>query len=536
MRLIKKIAAIMFAFMMVFTLSSNVNAEEPAGTGKITVNDAIDGQTYTVYRILKLDDYDPNVDENGNDTGIYSYKPNGNWDKFLKDPTNKGGLEYIEIDENDYARWKGGDTDTRRAEFAKRALAWAKEHANDTDATTKIDAVNSLPASGNKVEFSGLDLGYYLVDSSVGALCSLTTTNPTISVNEKNEKPVLEKRVNTFTGMYNYCSSSDLVKYTTANFGDVVHFTLTIKNFKGAENLALNDTLEEGLELYKNKFDNDSFTVSMNLVNKDKVDTGVDPSDTTNIIRLTQNNDYTLTTSKVGNKDSFEITFTEEGYKKLEANQNCVLRISYSVVVNKNANINNINTATLTYGDNNSTQDEAYVGSLNIPVLKYTNYGGTEKNLPNAEFGLYKEDSCTTVLKFSKDDTTNVYNYDEHGDVTTTLTSDANGKIQINGLAKGTYYLKEIKAPKGYNLLKNPIKVTITPVVDTTTNKITSEKITVEKDGKTEDVTEVKVENNTGSLLPSTGGAGTTLIYLIGGALVLGSGIVLANKKRAKAK
>lgn len=84
--------------------------------------------------------------------------------------------------------------------------------------------------------------------------------------------------------------------------------------------------------------------------------------------------------------------------------------------------------------------------------------------------------------------------------------------------------------------MKNPIKVTITPVVDTTTNKITSEKITVEKDGKTEDVTEVKVENNTGSLLPSTGGMGTTLIYLVGGALVLGSGIVLANKKRAKAK
>lgn len=84
--------------------------------------------------------------------------------------------------------------------------------------------------------------------------------------------------------------------------------------------------------------------------------------------------------------------------------------------------------------------------------------------------------------------------------------------------------------------MKNPIKVTITPVVDTTTNKITSEKITVEKDGKTKDVTEVKVENNTGSLLPSTGGMGTTLIYLIGGALVLGSGIVLANKKRAKAK
>ena len=533
MKLIKKIAAIMFAFIMVFTLSSNVNAEETAETGKITVNDAINGQNYTLYKILNLVSYEANTPSTEADTGIYSYKPNGNWVNFLKDPTNKGGLEYIEIDENDYARWKGGDTDTRRAEFAKRALAWAKEHANDTDANTKIDTVQSFPASNNKVEFSNLDLGYYLVDSSVGALCSLTTTNPEISVVEKNEKPVLEKRVNTFTGMYNYCSSSDLVKYTTANFGDIVHFTLTIKNLKGAENLALKDTLEEGLELYKF---NNAFTVSMNLVNKDKVDTGVDHDDTTNIIRLTQNNDYTLTTSKVDNKDSFEIKFTEEGYKKLEANQNCVLRISYSVVVNKNANINNINTATLTYGDNNTTQDKAYVGSLNIPVIKYTNYGGTEKNLPNAEFGLYKEDSCTTVLKFSKDDTTNVYNYDEHGDVTTTLTSDANGKIQINGLAEGTYYLKEIKAPKGYNLLKNPIEVTITPVVDTTTNEIKGETITVVKDGVTKTVDKVKVENNTGSLLPSTGGMGTTLIYLIGGALVLGSGFVLANKKRAKAK
>lgn len=533
MKLIKKIAAIMFAFMMVFTLSSNVNAEETAKTGKITVNDAINGQNYTLYRILDLVSYEANTPSTEADTGIYSYKPNGNWVNFLKDTTNKGGSDYIEIDGNDYARWKGEDTDTRRAEFAKRALAWAKKHANDTDANTKIDDVQSLPASNNKVEFSNLDLGYYLVDSSVGALCSLTTTNPTISVNEKNEKPVLEKRVNTFAGMYNYCSNNDLVKYTTANYGDIVHFTITIKNLKGAENLVLKDTMDEGLDLYRY---NNNFTVSMNLVNKDKVDEGIDPNDTTNIIRMTENNDYTLTTTKVENKDSFNVSFTEEGYKKIESNPNYILRISYSAVVNKNANINNTNTAELTYGDNNSTQDEAYVGSLNIPVLKYTNYGETEKNLPNAEFGLYKEDSCTTVLKFSKDDTTNVYNYDEHGDVTTTLTSDANGKIQINGLAKGTYYLKEIKAPKGYNLLKNPIKVTITPVVDTTTNKITSEKITVEKDGKTEDVPKVKVENNTGSLLPSTGGMGTTLIYLIGGALVLGSGIVLMNKKRAKAK
>lgn len=530
MKLIKKIAAIMFAFMMVFSLSTNAKAVET--TGQITINNAINGQTYKVYRILDLDGYEADTPSTDSDTGIYSYKPNGNWVNFLKDKTAKGGFDYIEIDENDYARWKGDDNDSRRAEFAKRALAWAKEHANDVDTSTKIDSVNSLPASGNTVEFTGLDLGYYLVDSSVGALCSLTTTNPTISVNEKNEKPVLEKRVNTFAGMYNYCSNNDLVKYTTANYGDIVHFTITIKNLKGAENLVLKDTMDEGLDLYQY---NNNFTVSMNLVNKDKVDEGIDPNDTTNIIRMTENNDYTLTTTKVENKDSFNVSFTEEGYKKIESNPNYILRISYSAVVNKNANINNTNTAELTYGDNNTTQDQAYVGSLNIPVLKYTEHGGTVKNLPDAQFGLYKEQTCKNVLKFTKDTTTNSYNYDTKGDVTTTLTSDENGKIQINGLAKGTYYLKEIKAPKGYNLLKNPIKVTIEPVVDAS-KKITSEKITVEKNGTTEEVNEVKVLNNTGKLLPSTGGMGTTLIYLIGGALVLGSGIVLANKKRAKAK
>ena len=85
MKLIKKIAAIMFAFMMVFTLSCNVNAEETAETGKITVNDAINGQNYTLYRILDLVSYEANTPSTEADTGIYLYKPNGNWINFLKD-------------------------------------------------------------------------------------------------------------------------------------------------------------------------------------------------------------------------------------------------------------------------------------------------------------------------------------------------------------------------------------------------------------------------------------------------------------------
>lgn len=524
MKLIKKIAAIMFAFMMVFSLSTNAKAVETTGTGKITVNDAINGQTYTVYRILKLDkdSYEPNVEESGKDTGIYSYKPNGNWVNFLKDKTAKGGFDYIEIDENDYARWKGDDNDSRRAEFAKRALAWAKEHANDTDTSTKIGAVNSLPANGNTVEFTGLDLGYYLVDSSVGALCSLTTTNETAVVNEKNNVPTINKYVHKANG--EFLSPNVMKKNYTAFYGETITFNVVINNFKGADNLIIKDNFGDKIKLVTTSDGNFVPTITLCKFNNDQLE---------DVINLRNNTDFTITK----NDTDFTFKFLEAGNKKLQEHLDFDLFITYNAVVNSGVGIEDIvNTAILTYGDNNTTQDKAYVGSLNIPVLKYTKHGGTVKNLADAQFGLYKEQNCENVLKFTKDNTTNSYNYDTNGDVTTTLTSDENGKIQIKGLAEGTYYLKEIKAPKGYNLLKNPIEVTIVPVVDTTTNKITAEKITVKKDGTTKEVTKVEVENNTGSLLPSTGGMGTTLIYLIGGALVLGSGIVLANKKRAKAK
>lgn len=116
----------------------------------------------------------------------------------------------------------------------------------------------------------------------------------------------------------------------------------------------------------------------------------------------------------------------------------------------------------------------------------------------------------------------NKYRYNKTGGITE-LASLTDGMIHIEGIKAGTYYLKETEAPKGYNLLK------------------TIQKIEILEDGSiklngTENTGNVRVQNNKGSLLPSTGGMGTTLIYLIGGALVLGSGIVLANKKRAKAK
>lgn len=94
--------------------------------------------------------------------------------------------------------------------------------------------------------------------------------------------------------------------------------------------------------------------------------------------------------------------------------------------------------------------------------------------------------------------------------------------IEIEGIKEGTYYLKETKAPKGYNLLKDAIAITID----------TNGKITINEG----EVTQVDVQNNAGSLLPSTGGMGTTIFYIAGALLVLISGVVLIAKKRTDSK
>ena len=141
---------------------------------------------------------------------------------------------------------------------------------------------------------------------------------------------------------------------------------------------------------------------------------------------------------------------------------------------------------------------------------------------------MYSDSDCKTEIKLTKDGN----NYRKLTGVETEaeIVTDATGEFTIQGLAEGTYYLKEKKAPNGYNTLKDPITVKLDRVAD----EDGASSLSIKQNDKPTD--RINVLNNFGSILPSTGGMGTTLIYLIGGALVLGSGFVLANKKRAKVK
>lgn len=181
------------------------------------------------------------------------------------------------------------------------------------------------------------------------------------------------------------------------------------------------------------------------------------------------------------------------------------------------------NKAWLTYGDNSTESADSTTNTYTygIPVFKHTGTGENKQALAGAEFELYTDAKCTeaNALKFTKNDA-GKYRYDEHGKVT--LTSLNNGMIEIEGIKEGTYYLKETKAPKGYNLLKDAIAITID----------TNGEITINEG----EVTQVDVQNNAGSLLPSTGGMGTTIFYIAGALLVLISGVVLIAKKRTDSK
>lgn len=487
MKLIKKIAAIMFAFMMVVTMSCNVKADEGTTAttekGTITINNAIPEQTYTIYKILDLESYDKAKNN-------YSYKPANGWETFIDQND-----EYFIKNEYDGISWKAseGETEAQKQErastLAKKALDYAK------DSSHSITNSGKETAGSTTVTFSGLDLGYYLVDSSVGALCSLNTTNPTVEIQEKNGVPTVEKII---------VDSNKDETDNYANIGDVIKYKTIITAQGGAQNYVLHDTMDKGLTF------NDDVKVKKSGETED----------------LIQNQDYELITNPTDKTCTFEIKFIDTFLKAINAETK--IEVTYSATLNGDAKIYeaNENTTYLTYGNNNKTTDrKTHTVSYEIKVLKYTKT--TDNPLANATFSLYNAETAGMPYKLVQKTGTTDYRLAMTGQSgITEITTNDKGKFSIQGLKPGDYWLEETAAPKGYNKLTKRIKVHI--------NEAGHYVINDENTGSP--ISQVEVENKSGTVLPSTGGAGTTMIYLIGGALVLGSGVVLATKRRVKNK
>ena len=481
MKLMKKLTALLLTLVMVLGMGSVVHASEtnpPKGT--ITIKNAIDKQTYSIYRILELESY---VAEKN-----YAYKATDAWKEFFK---TGAGKDYLTIDDSGVVTSNTKlKEESDAAAFAKAALAYAKAN---TSTITKDDTTT---ATSNTVIFDKLPLGYYLVDSSTGALCSLNTTADTATIEEKNDVPSVEKTV-------------DLA---TANIGQTVTFTTTIKAQPGAENYVLHDKMSEGLT-----FDaNDANTVT---VKKGTADV--------------EKKYYTLKTTGLTDGCTFEIAF-EQDFCNTLTDKDTIITVTYTAKLNEKAVIagEGTNTTKLSYGDKSETAEaKTTTKTYEIPVYKYTmGTTNTKVALAGVKFTLRENAAGTDLIelvdtKTVAADGAAVYRHATAGDATTVtevVTPDS-GRFTIQGLKAGTYYLTETDTVTGYNKLTAPVTV----VIDE------NGKVTV-GDAGSQPVEIVEIENKTGSLLPSTGGRGTMAFYIVGALLVLGSGVVLITKKRMR--
>ena len=220
--------------MMVLGMCSVVGAEETSGSygdnnGIITINPAIKGQNYTIYRMLKLESF------SGDN---YSYKVEDKWETFVKNVTNNDNKKYFIVDDvNGYVKWNSEITsDADKAELAKKALEYAQNSANEVNTPSEY---KKTAGETKIVTYTNLPLGYYLVGSSAGALCSLDTTNPDATIQEKNGVPSVDKVVK---------SGDDYKDNNTASIGDTVEFKTTIIAQPGAQNYVLHDKMDAGLK------------------------------------------------------------------------------------------------------------------------------------------------------------------------------------------------------------------------------------------------------------------------------------------------
>lgn len=262
------------------------------------------------------------------------------------------------------------------------------------------------------------------------------------------------------------------------------------------------------------------------------------------------------------------ITVTFNDIKAAGATKDSIVTVEYSAVLNKNAVIGldgQQNEVYLTYSnnpnwvgdgtdgpngtpdDNGKTQvDKVIVFTYELDTTKVDGTDNTKK-LAGAQFKLM--DSNGAGARYAKVGADNKFEgwaaTEEEG---TTLTSGEDGIFKVIGLDDGTYYLKETKAPAGYNSLSEPVEVVLTASTEnnqswnvfTPSNALTGLAVTADRQAGTvsenKGIASIQIANNAGSSLPSTGGIGTTIFYVGGGALALGAGVLLIAKKRSSNK
>ena len=493
----RKLTILLLALVMVFALATTAFAQDVPGTGgkgSITISNAAKGETYTIYKL-----FDATVNADGSSIAYTGEIP--------------ASLNtYFTADKNHYISATPAAKDgANMSEGLKTALkAWT------ADAT----AVATAESDGSALNFKGLKYGYYVVTTTQGnQVISVDSTMPNAIIVDKNSS--------TPEGLRKTASSNDV------SIGDEVTYTVRFKtsNYYGAGTEAkeivsytIEDTLPEFLS---------NVTVTSIIVDND--------GDST-----TTKDQADVTAQFVDKK--IVIDWYDEANSKFLHDNGATVTITYTAVVTEKAHIdgegntNNVTVTWTTKGGNEpgpgklETKETIYTYAI---ALKKVNNKG--KDLPGAvfEFPFY--------VKSTADATDGAYIYagTTAGEgLTNQITTPESGVIVVKGVKSGDYEITEFKAPAGYNKLTAPVTVEAVKTGETSTHTT----VYLDKDGnkvnESAKVFEVKVDidtiaatavvvvNKAGTELPSTGGMGTTVFYVLGAVLVVGAGVLLVTKKR----
>ena len=480
MKHMKKFMALFAALALVLAMAVPAFA---ANAGSIEIDNANPSTTYNAYKMFDLT-YKPA--EGGNEAS-YSYTVASGWEDFFK--TGAVGANYITIENGHVTGATFTTGSSESIAFAKAALAYVEEKSITAAGSATTGAQETTATIDN------LPLGYYLVDTDAGALCSLGTTAYTAKIEEKNEVPSVTKQEKV--------DDEDWNQNTSQQIGKVVQYKTTIHAKKGAQNYVLHDVMTNGLTF------NEDVTVKIGTV---EVDTSK----------------YTVQIGEgTGDSCTFHVTFTKDFCDSITESKE--IEIYYSATVNANAVTRNgeTNKTYLNYGENHkSNEDQTTTTIFSFDLVKYTQSNGVNYLLDGAEFALYEDAAKTIPVKFTYDATTKTYCVAANGDAKIEV---KDGKVTITGLKKKTYYLEETKAPEGYNKLDNvqTIELNAENFVPTATINATAK--TYENGG-------YGVLNNAGTTLPGTGGIGTTIFYVVGGGLMVAAVVLLVAKKRMENK
>ena len=460
MKTIRKAIGLLMILALTVTLSVTAFA---AGGGSITVENPKDGETYTAYRI-----FDVVYNE---DQSAYSYTiaADSQWLAAVQG--------YAGVTLSDAVTDGDGNTFyivTKNDSFS--AAAFAKALQDALEGKRGIE----LAVADGKASATGLDLGYYFVSSTNGALCNLTTTNPAATIYDKNDVP-FEK------------TADDI----SVEVGQTVAFVITGK---------VPDTT--GFDTYTFEI---SDAMSSGLTFNKDVQVYVDGS-------LLEDHFTLKNTPAEEGATGFVLSIDVMQLQELTGKQ---IKVTYSAVVNEDAvSVIQENDAKLKYSNDptdsskfTTIPDEVKLYTAKIVIDKFET-GNEDKKLAGAQFVLMNGNSEFYAYDASAETVSWVA---EQKDATV-ITTDDLGSGAFIGLEDGTYTLKEIKAPAGYNLLTNTIDITVagSDSDDTT--------LTVE----------AAVANNTGSQLPSTGGMGTTVFYILGVSMMVVSAVLFVIRKQRR--